>query len=148
MKRPYHIAIATTLAVISSSQQLTFAAQGAIAPYNEAVRIVNGQRVVEVLPFPTHMKHALAYLKKPEQFPTDQSVASIETQQGLMDCVGTLWYHPQACSPSTFGKKVVFRTWVVKMGGRWFNCGSVTTVKSCTPLISDGTLRPIPSTEE
>ncbi len=144
----YRAALASTLTICGLSQLPAFAAQGAIAPYNEAVRIVSGQRVVDVSPFPAHMKHALAYLKRPEQYPTNQSVASIETQQGLMDCVGTLWYHPQACSRSTFGKQVLDRTWVVEMNGRWFTCATYTSAKSCVPLISDGTLRPIPSSQE
>ena len=142
------IALATVLIALGSSQGSAMAANGATASYNEAVRTVNGQRVVDVLPFPAHMKHALAYLKRPEQYPTNQSVNSIETQQGLMDCVGTLWYHPQACSRSTLGKQVLDRTWVVEMNGRWFTCATYTTSKSCVPLISDGTLRPIPSSQE
>lgn len=121
---------------------------GATAAFNEAVRTVNGKRVVEVAPFPAHMQHALSYLKRPEEYPGERSVTSIETPQGLMDCVGTLWFHPKACSPSSFGKELRDRTWVVKMKAQWFTCSSFTSVKTCVPLISDGNLRPIPSSRE
>lgn len=140
--------LAAMVAFLLVAHEATGAQAAAAAPYNEAVKIVDGRRVVDVAPFPAHMQHALRYLKKPEQHPGERSVASIETEQGLMDCVGTFWFHPQACSRSTFGKELRDRTWVVKMKGQWFTCGSFTSLKTCVPLISDGTLRPIPSSRE
>lgn len=142
------LALATALVVLGFAHETSMAVDGPTAPYNEAVKIVNGKRVVEVAPFPSHMQFAVANFKKPEKFSYEVSVASIETPQGLMDCTNTLWFHPKACSPSTFGKGLRDRTWVVKMKDRWFTCGSYTSVKTCVPIIVDGTLRPIPSTRE
>ena len=121
---------------------------GATAAFNEAVRTVNGKRVVEVAPFPAHMKHTIGVLKKPLQYPYEVAVVSIETNDGLVDCVGTLWYHPAACNPSNFGQAVRYRTWVVLMSGKWFACSSHLSAKSCSPIITDGQLRPIPGSEE
>ncbi len=142
------IASIAACAVFGLTSTGLLAAYGPTAPYNEAVKIVAGKRVVDVAPFPAHMKSAVQNFKKPEDFPYEVSVRSIETPQGLMDCVGTLWFHPKACSPSTFGKALRDRTWVVKMKGQWFACGSFTSVKTCAPIIVDGHLRPIPSTRE
>ncbi|MEP7098599.1 MAG: hypothetical protein ABI748_13135 [Dokdonella sp.] len=121
---------------------------GATAAFNEAVRTVNGKRVVEVAPFPAHMKHTIGVIKKPVEYPNEVAVVSIETNDGLVDCYGTLWYHPTACNPSDFGRAVRYRTWIVLMGGKWFACASHLSAKSCTPIIVDGKLRPIPGSEE
>lgn len=142
------LVLATTLVALLVAHEASEAAGGATAPYNEAVRIVDGKRVVDIVPFPAHMQHALRYLKRPGEYPGERSVISIETPQGLMDCVGTLWFHPKACSPSNFGKELRDRTWVVEMHGQWFTCASFTSAKTCVPLISDGNLRPIPSSRE
>lgn len=140
--------IAAMLAVLGFAHETAIAANGPTATFNEAVRNVNGKRVVDVAPFPSHMQFAVGNFQRPEQIPYDVSVTSIETPEGLMDCVGTLWFHPKACSPSTFGKKILDRKWTVELQGRWFVCGSYTSVKTCVPIIVDGKLRPIPSTRE
>lgn len=124
------------------------AASGATAPFNEAVRLIDGRRVVEVAPFPTHMRSVIGLLKRPVDYPTQVAVRTIETNEGLMDCYSTLWYHPNACNPSTFGKEVRYRTWVVLMRGTWFACASHLSASSCVPIITDGRLRPIPGSEE
>lgn len=121
---------------------------GATAAFNEAVRTINGKRVVEVAPFPEHMKRSIGVLKKPVEYPYQVEVRTIETSDGLMDCFSTLWYHSTMCNRSTFGTEVRYRTWVVLMGGKWFACSSHLTAKSCAPIISDGKLRPIPGSEE
>jgi len=131
-----------------SATGAALANDGPAASFNEAVRTVNGKRVVEVAPFPAHMKHTIGVLKKPSEYPNAVAVRTIETNEGLMDCYGTLWYHPTACNRSTFGKEVRYRTWVVLMSGKWFVCASHLSAKTCTPIIVDGTLRPIPGSEE
>jgi len=136
-------------AALGFAHQTLMAADGPTAPYNEAVRIVDGKRLVEVAPFPKHMSLAVANFKRPdEQPPLVGDLRVIETPQGLMDCSGTLWFHPKACSPSTFGREKRLRTWIVMMDQRWFACGSRDSAKSCVPIIVDGVLRPIPSTRE
>ncbi len=139
---------ATAFALVLIAHGASQAAEGATAPFNEAVRTVNGKRVVEVAPFPAHMKHNIGTLKKPIEYPYQVPVSTIETSDGLMDCYSTLWYHPTMCNRSTFGTEVRFRTWIVLMGGKWFHCASHLSAKSCTPILIDGTLRPIPRAME
>ena len=145
MKR---IGLIAAVAVLGLTSTRLMAADGPAAAFNEAVRIVNGQRAVEVAPFPAHMQHAVINFKKPEEFPNEIAVVTIETGQGLMDCYSTLWYHPKACSPSTFGKAVRYRTWVVLMNHRWFMCSSHLSAKTCAPIIVDGELRSRPGSDE
>ena len=142
------IASATTLLVLGSASLSAMAVNGATATFNEAVRIVDGKRVVDVAPFPPRLQTLVKGFKKPGEEAGDWPVTSIETPEGLMDCTGTRWYHPKACSPSTFGKEPHERTWMVKMRGQWFACGSFASVKTCEPFIIDGTLRPVPSSRE
>ena len=143
-----HIARLTPAFALAFASASVMAIGGAAASFNEAVRSVNGKRVVEVAPIPAHMKNTLGTLKKPTAYPYQVPVVSIETNEGLMDCYGTLWYHPTACNPSNFGREIRYRTWVVLMSGKWFACSSHLSAKSCTPIIADGKLRPIPGAEE
>lgn len=145
MKRIALFGIAASISLVSAA---AVAYDGATATFNEAVRTVNGKRVVEVAPFPDHMKRSIGVLKKPLEYPYQVGVATIETNDGLMDCYSTLWYHPSMCNRSTFGKEVRYRTWIALMGGKWFACSSHLTAKSCAPIITDGKLRPIPGAEE
>lgn len=119
---------------------------GATAPYNEAVRMVDGKRVVEVAPFPSHMQAYVSTFRRPDQNPALGSyVYVVETPGGLMDCRGTYWFHPNACSASTFGKEAVGRYWQVKLNGQWQLCiGRAKPVK-CVLMIADGKLRPLPT---
>ena len=144
--KPSAYVVALAMLGLTSSQSR--AADGPAAAFNEAVKIVNGQRVVEVAPFPKHMQHAVVNFKKPTEFVNEVFVFTIETGQGLMDCHGTPWYHPKACSPSTFGKAVRERTWIVLMNRHWFMCPSHISTKRCAELLVDGVLRPTPSSEE
>jgi hypothetical protein len=144
--KPGACVLAIAMLALASSDLL--AADGPAAAFNEAVRVVDGQRVVEVAPFPKHMQTSVSIFKKPSELANQVAVASIETDRGLMDCYITLWYHPKACSPSTFGKQVRYRTWVVLINHRWLVCASHLSAKSCVPIIVDGVLRPTPGAEE
>jgi hypothetical protein len=127
------------------------AVDGATAPYNEAVKIVNGKRVVEVEALPKHWRVHIHSFRKPEL--SVEGRHSVETDQGLMDCVGTPFYHPAACSPSNFGKVVYLRDWTVKMKGSWFSCSGRAKPIECIPLYTDskptdGKLRALTGMEE
>ena len=137
-----------TLAVLCFAHEASHAVKGATAPYNEAVTIVNGKRVVEVAPYPAYLQFALHSLKKPSEFPNEVPVNSVETPEGLMDCYGTYYWHPKACSPSTFGTEKRFRHWTVKMNGQWVACVSQAKATDCIPLVADGTLRALPALRE
>jgi len=143
--------IAATLAlailgVACANAMAADAVVGATAPYNEAVKIVDGKRVVEVAPFPAAIKSLTGTFKRPDEHPPlAGSYHVVETPQGLMDCLGTPWYHPRACSPSTFGKEKYLREWTVKMHGQWFSCIGQAKPAACIPLLGDGVLRGLPT---
>ena len=136
--------VATTIVLAHAS---AFAIDGATAPYNEAVTIVNGKRVVEVAPLPPHMRAYVSSFTKPGTA-GENTRHSVETEQGLMDCEGINFYHPKACVPSDYGKVVRTREWTVKMKGAWYSCIGRAKPVECIPLIADGKLRALPSKEE
>jgi hypothetical protein len=132
---------------IAAAQTPAFALDGATAPYNEAVKIVNGKRVVEVEPLPKQYRgHEGSFLKPGAAGETVRH--SVETEQGLMDCAGIDFYHPKACVPSDYGKVVRARTWTVKMKGTWHSCIGRAKPVQCIPLVADGKLRALPSMRE
>ena len=99
--KTFQVLAALTAVAFSNT---SFAVDGATAPYNEAVTIVNGKRVVEVQPFPRQLVSMLEVFRKPSD-PLNHvdTVEEVETPQGLMDCADTPYYHPKACEPSSFG---------------------------------------------
>ncbi len=122
------------------------AVEGATAPYNEAVTIVNGKRVVEVAPLPSHWHSQIHNFRKP-----DGSLSvrhSVDTEQGLMDCEFTPFYHPAACSPSDYGKFIRPRDWTVKMKGVWYSCSGRAKPVECISLVPDGKLRALAGIRE
>jgi acid phosphatase class B len=125
------------------------AADGSTAPYNEAVKIVDGKRVVEVAPFPPSLKSFLPITKSPDESGGVSTIIySIETPQGLMDCNGFPYYNAKVCSPSSFGKLKRQRIWAVKLNGHWQQClGRLKPIK-CIPTVQDGVLRGLPTPEE
>lgn len=142
----YALLVALPIALAAAP---SVAATGATAPYNEAVRTEGGKRVVEVLPFPSHMASAVKFFRTPEQErPHTSPVVVIETPEGPMDCLGTSWYHPKACSPSSFGRELRLRTWLVKMNGTWSGCSNQLKPVSCVPIVVDGKLRALPMARE
>jgi len=136
--------VATTIVLAHAS---AFAIDGATAPYNEAVTIVNGKRVVEVAPLPKQYHGLERSFTKPGSA-GETTRHSVETEQGLMDCNGIYFYHPKACVPSDYGKVVRARDWTVKMKGAWHSCIGRAKPVECIPLIADGKLRALPSMRE
>jgi hypothetical protein len=112
------------------------AVEGATAPYNEAVKIVNGKRIVEVEPLPKRWRTQIPNLQKPMS--SDDDVRSVEIEEGLMDCNSTPFYHPAACVPSNYGTVVRTRAWTVKMNGSWFSCSGRAKPVECIPIATDG----------
>lgn len=139
--------IYTVALVVGLAHANAFAVDGATAPYNEAVTIVNGKRVVEVAPMPSHYRAYEGSFTKPGTA-GEATRHSVETDQGLMDCNGVFFYHPKACVPSDFGKVLRPREWTVKMKGAWYSCVGRAKPIECMPLISDGKLRALPYVKE
>lgn len=122
------------------------AVEGATAPYNEAVTIVNGKRVVEVAPLPSHWVRQIHNFRKPKD--GNDTRHSVETEQGLMDCEFTPFYHPAACSPSDYGKFVRPRDWTVKMKGIWYSCSGRAKPVECISLSPGGRMRALAGINE
>lgn len=119
--------VATSLALLLAVAQ---AADGATAPYNEAVRIVAGRRVVE-LPPPLG---AYPAVKPPPIGPHAKPQYLIEHERGLMQCTSSM-YHEPSCERSDYGRVKQRRTWVVKRGGVWQGCVGVPAPTECRDLV-------------
>jgi hypothetical protein len=129
------VTVSLLVVVLGLLSSQAHAVDGATAPYNEAVKIVNGKRIVEVEPLPKHWQSSIRNFRKPEV--SGQTRHSVETEQGLMDCDSTPFYHPAACSPSNYGQVVYRRDWTVKMNGAWHSCSGRAKPVECIPLYTD-----------
>ena len=105
---------------------------GPAFPGNEAVRIVNGKRVVETPPLTAaSQRYVMGGAKLPPPSAAGE-VFMIESQQGLMECRGT-YLSESGCVPSSLGTAKRPRLWTVKLGGVWQHCDSRTTSRKCEP---------------
>jgi hypothetical protein len=105
---------------------------GAAFPGNEAVRIVNGKRVVEGPPLTAASQR---YVKGGAKLPPPSAsgeVFMIEGQQGLMECRGT-YLSETGCIPSSLGTTKRPRLWTVKLSGVWLHCDSRVQSHKCEP---------------
>ena len=140
------LGLTTLLMALATASTGALAVDGATAPYNEAVRTVDGKRVVEVAPVPDVLKFMVARGRTPNELGAIGFVLmEVETPMGLMDCANLPYYNPKVCSPTTFGKVKRERQWAVKLAGHWQLCiGRLKPIK-CIPLVQDGVLRALPS---
>lgn len=129
----HRIPIATVSIALSLATAHVFAEPvGAVFPGNEAVRIVNGKRVVEAPPL---TKGAQASLKRGYKFPPPSGNGGaymVEGADGLMEC-GSGFLSESGCIQPTLGKTKLRRFWTVKLGGVWLHCPSRIASKSCEP---------------
>ena len=102
-------------------------------PGNEAVRTVDGKRVVELPPLtPTAQRSVQGGAKMPPPSPGGE-VFMIEASQGLMECRGP-FFAVTGCVPSSLGKTKRPRLWTVKLGGVWEHCNSRVATRKCEPV--------------
>lgn len=104
--------------------------KGAVFPGNEAVRIVNGKRVVEEPPLTASTK---AYIKGGGKLPPPSAtgeVFMIEGAEQLMEC-RSVYLSATACVPSTLGSTKRARFWTVKLNGAWSHCESRAAGRKC-----------------
>ena len=105
-------------------------AQGATAPYNEAVRIVDGKRLVELPPpVPGYSKSR----RPPPISAAFRAGVLIEHSSGLVQCTWAM-YERESCEPSDYGRVKRMRTWIVKRDGHWQGCVGLPTPTRCAPL--------------
>lgn len=141
MKLKFPLALAGTALCINALAQV----KGATAPYNEAVRVIDGKRLVEMPPHTKSDDLVAQSVTTPASHPgLSTTVRVVETPMGLMDCDTVSFYHPHACSPSTYGVTKAPREWVVKLNGHWQACLGRAKPVACIPLNGDGVLRALP----
>lgn len=118
------------LAVCFAASAAAQEAAGPTVRYNEAVRVINGKRVVELPPRNPHYPNL-------QPSPVNKAGSSlrymIETTGGLVQCTSSHWT-AESCEPSDHGTKRRARTWVVKKGGAWQGCIGLETPKECRAL--------------
>lgn len=115
-------------APIGPAKPAATAPAGPVVAYNEAVRVVNGKRVVQLPPRnPYGTKEYVPKLSGAYKPPAGYM---IETEAGLMQCTVT-FFDKDGCEPSTYGSKRAMRTWIVLRGGEWQGCIGIDQPKKC-----------------
>ena len=105
---------------------------GPAFPGNEAVRIVNGKRVVETPPLTAAAKRFVDGGGKTAPPAPGSEVFMIESAEGLMECRG-VFLSSTGCIPSTLGTSKRSRFWTVKVKGVWLHCESREPSRKCEP---------------
>lgn len=107
--------------------------KGPTVPYNEAVKVVGGKRLVQLPPMSNDDKVSFY---EPGFSKGDRYIGiyMIETEAGLVECVDPL-YHARSCKPSTYGAKKLNRTWIVQRAGEWQMCQGPQRVERCLRII-------------
>jgi len=131
MKPVHHIAAALILGSVATIIHAEPA--GAVFPGNEAVKIVNGKRVVELPPLTDGMKKNIkAGFKMLPPGPGGE-VYMIEGKDALMECRGG-FFSDTGCRPSSLGTSKLPRFWTVKLNGSWLHCASRAPSRKCEPV--------------
>jgi hypothetical protein len=131
MKPVHHIAAALILGSVATITQAEPA--GAVFPGNEAVKIVNGKRMVEAPPLTEATKRSLkSGFKLPPPGPGTE-VYMIEGEDGLREC-GSVYLSATGCVPSTLGTVKRARYWTVKLKGAWLHCDTRAPSRKCEPV--------------
>jgi len=97
---------------------------------NEAVRIVDGKRVVDTPPLTAATQR---YIKGGGKLPPPSAsgeVFMIEGPAALMEC-RSVYLSDTGCTPSTLGKVRRARFWTVKLNGVWLHCESRAPARKC-----------------
>ena len=105
---------------------------GPAVPGNEAGRIVNGKRVVEIPPLTAT---AQRYVRGGGKFPPPSAAAEvfmIEGPDALIEC-SIPYIAKTSCIPSSLGTSKRPRFWTVKLNGTWQHCGSRAATRKCEP---------------
>ena len=105
---------------------------GPAFPGNEAVRIVNGKRVVEAPPLTAAAQRFVDGGGKTAPPAPGSEVFMIEGPEALMECRG-VFLSSTGCIPSTLGTSKRSRFWTVKLKGVWMHCESREPSRKCEP---------------
>lgn len=126
--------IASTVLILGSVATTSHAdPAGAVFPGNEAVKIVNGKRVVEAPPLTEGTKRNIkGGVKMPPAAPGGE-VYMIEGPTALLECHG-VYLSDTGCVPSSLGVSKRPRFWTVKLNGVWLHCASRAPARKCEPV--------------
>lgn len=102
---------------------------GPLVAYNEAVRIVNGKRVVQ-LPPQVNRNGTKMFVPRLHGAYKPHTGFMVETEAGLMQCA-VPFFDKDGCEPSSYGSKRMLRTWIVLRGGEWQGCIGIDQPKKC-----------------
>ena len=123
-------AAAFVLACRGGLAQAQTPTHGSTVLYNEAVRMVDGKRLVELPPpifgYPDRTK-------PPKIAPYQATQYLIEHERGLLQCTYSM-YDAASCEPADVGRVKRYRTWVVKLGGQWQGCRGNPNPTECVAL--------------
>ena len=123
-------AIGLLLAIATATVQAEPA--GPAFPGSEAVRIVNGKRVVEAPPLTAAARRFVDGGGKTAPPAPGSEVFMIEGPEGLVECRG-VFLSRTGCIPSTLGTAKRSRFWTVKVKGVWLHCESRAPSRKCEP---------------
>jgi hypothetical protein len=124
MKQVLFTTVVVTAITGSFAPAKVHAQSGVVSyPGNEAVRVVNGKRVVEQPPLTERTQRFLrAGNKLPAPVPGSE-VFMIEGPDGLRECSSAALTESSCVAP-TIGATKLRRFWTVKLNGVWLNCPS------------------------
>jgi hypothetical protein len=127
---PTTAAIGVLFALVCATAQAE--PTGPAFPGNEAIRFVNGKRVVEEPPLTAT---AQRYVKRGGKFPPPSAAAEvfmIEGTDALVEC-SIPYLARTSCLPSSLGTTKRPRFWTVKLSGKWVHCSSRAASRKCEP---------------
>lgn len=107
--------------------------KGPTVPYNEAVKVIGGQRQVQLPPMSNdETVHLYQHgFSKGDRY---MAIYMVEGPTELVECTDPV-FHPKACRPSTYGKSILGRTWVVLRNGSWQMCLGPKRVEACKTIM-------------
>lgn len=150
------LATAAALAAATCVSAAPAQGLGPTAVYNEAVKVIDGVRHVQLPPLSNDDRVAFSAGLPPDKKPAESPQQAwlkgikwdtperenqmgwvmVEAEQGLVECTDSV-YHPKQCRPSTYGQKKLSRTWLVLLGDQWRLCVDPLKVSADLPPAAD-----------
>lgn len=141
-----------TIAALAGAPDAHAERLGPTAVYNEAVKVIDGVRQVQLPPLSNDDRVAFSIGLPPDKKPAESPQQAwlkgikwdtpdrenqmgwvmVEAEQGLVECTDSV-YHPKQCRPSTYGQKKLPRTWLVLRGSQWHLCADPNKVDRLNP---------------
>ncbi len=135
------LAAVATFVALASTPGAHAQGRGPTAVYNEAVKVIDGVRHVQLPPLSNDDRVKFSVSLPPEKKTAETPQQAwlqgikwdtpereqqmgwimVETDEGLVECTDPV-YHPNQCRPSTYGQKLLSRTFLVLYRGQWMAC--------------------------